>query len=300
MARATIHTTRPDTLEIEYETFGSPDDPALLLVMGFAVQLIHWETELCERLADAGRYVIRFDNRDIGLSSKLDGEHVDPVPCCSAVLAGEPLPPVPYTLSDMANDGIGLLDALGIERAHVMGASMGGMIVQTMAIEHPDRLLSVTSIMSAPGDPHVGAPTPEALQVLLTPPPTERDAFVDATERTQVWCSRKYFDADVVRKRAAESFDRSFYPEGLSAPARGHLRERRPHRRPPRGDDADARDPRARRQADHPERRHRHRRGDPRRPPAVPRRHGSRPAARDVADHRAVDRGLHRCRCRRG
>ena len=79
MARATIHTTRPDTLEIEYETFGSPDDPALLLVMGFAVQLIHWDTELCERLADAGRYVIRFDNRDIGLSSKLDGEHVDPM-----------------------------------------------------------------------------------------------------------------------------------------------------------------------------------------------------------------------------
>jgi pimeloyl-ACP methyl ester carboxylesterase len=216
MARATIHTTRPDTLEIEYETFGSANDPALLLVMGFAVQLIHWDTELCERLADAGRYVIRFDNRDIGLSGKLDGEHVDPMAVLAAVLAGEPLPAVPYTLSDMANDGIGLLDALGIERAHVMGASMGGMIVQTMAIEHPDRLLSVTSIMSAPGDPHVGAPTSEALQVLLTPPPTERDAFVDATERTQVWCSRRYFDADVVRSRAAHSFDRSFYPEGLT------------------------------------------------------------------------------------
>ena len=92
MARATIHTTRPDTLEIEYETFGSPDDPALLLVMGFAVQLIHWETELCERLADAGRYVIRFDNRDIGLSSKLDGEHVDPTAVLHAVLAGRTAP----------------------------------------------------------------------------------------------------------------------------------------------------------------------------------------------------------------
>ena len=278
MARATIHTTRPDTLEIEYETFGSPDDPALLLVMGFAVQLIHWETELCERLADAGRYVIRFDNRDIGLSSKLDGEHVDPMAVLGAVLAGEPLPAVPYTLSDMANDG----DRPARRPRHRAGPRHGCVDGRDDRADDGDRAPGPTALghvdhertrRSARRGADAGGPAGAA------------DAAADRTRRVR---RRDRADAGVVlqevlrRRRGAQAGGRvvrpQLLPRGAHAPARGHLRERRPHRRPPRGDDADARDPRARRQADHPERRHRHRRGDPRRPPAVPRRHGSRPA----------------------
>ena len=209
-----MKTTRPDVIEIEYETFGLPADPALLLVAGFVVQLTSWEREFCERLAAGGRYVIRFDNRDCGLSTKFDGARVDPGAALQAQLTGGPMPEVPYTLSDMANDGIGLLDALDIEAAHLLGASMGGMIAQTMAIEHPGRVRSLTSMMSSPGDPRTGKPEPEALEVLLTVPPTERAAYIDAAARTTVWASKRYVDVERIRRRAAEGFDRSFYPEG--------------------------------------------------------------------------------------
>jgi len=214
MSKITVNTTRPDDVELEYETFGSPDDPAMLLVAGFVVQLTSWDAEFCALLAAGGRYVIRFDNRDSGLSTKLDGLNPDPMAVLAAALGGHELPDVPYTLSDMANDGIGLLDALDLPAAHVMGASMGGMIAQTMAIEHPDRILSLTSIMSSPGDPRSGKPTAEALEVLLTVPPKERSAYVDAAARTMVWASRRHGDADLLRERAGASFDRSFYPDG--------------------------------------------------------------------------------------
>ena len=167
----------PSGIELEYDTFGSHDEPALLLVMGFTAQMIAWDERFCRRLADAGRFVIRFDNRDCGLSSKLTGD-IDVGAAMMAVLAGTELPEVPYTLSDMAADAIGLLDHLGIESAHAVGASMGGMIVQTMAIEHPERLLSVTSVMSMVGDPEYGMATPEALHVLLTPPPPDRAGVI--------------------------------------------------------------------------------------------------------------------------
>lgn len=214
MPRATVTSTKPDRVEIEYETFGSPDDPALLLVMGFGVQLIGWETAFCERLADRGRFVIRFDNRDCGLSTHLDGVAVDVMAVMSAALSRSALPAVPYTLSDMANDAVGLLDHLGIERAHLMGVSMGGMIAQTIAIEHPERCLTVTSVMSTTGDPEVGVPTPEAVTALLTPPPTDRDAFIASADRISVWSSKRFFDAARARRRFAASFDRAFYPEG--------------------------------------------------------------------------------------
>ncbi|NNE13098.1 MAG: alpha/beta hydrolase, partial [Ilumatobacter sp.] len=163
MTRAAL----PSGIELEYETFGSADDPALLLVMGFTAQMIAWDDRLCGMLADRGRYVIRFDNRDCGLSTKMDHVPVDIAAVLSAALAHTELPHVPYTLSDMSLDAIGLLDHLGIDRAHVVGASMGGMIVQTMAIEHPEKLISVTSIMSTVGDPEYGAAAPDALAVLL-------------------------------------------------------------------------------------------------------------------------------------
>lgn len=203
-------------IELEYDTFGSPDDPALLLVMGFTAQMTAWDDDLCRLLAERGRFVVRFDNRDCGLSTKFHGVIVDPAPIMMAALSGQPIPPVPipYTLSDMAADGIGLMDVLGIERAHAIGASMGGMIVQTMAIEHPERLSSVTSIMSTVGDVSYGQPTTEALGVLLAAPPPDRQAFIDGSVAFATWSSKRYFDAELIKRKAAEAFDRSFYPQG--------------------------------------------------------------------------------------
>lgn len=210
MSRATL----PSGIELEYDTFGSSDDPPLLLVMGFGAQMILWDESFCELLAGSGRYVIRFDNRDCGLSSKLDGQLVDSGAVMAAVLGGGELPEVPYTLSDMAADAVGLLDVLGVDRAHVAGASMGGMIVQTLAIEHPERLLSVTSIMSTIGDQQYGQAAPEALTVLLSPPPSTREENIARSADTAAWSSKRYFDPARAADVAARSFDRSFYPEG--------------------------------------------------------------------------------------
>jgi pimeloyl-ACP methyl ester carboxylesterase len=210
MARAAVATG----MELEYETFGSSSDPALLLVMGFSAQMTAWHEDFCSGLAGKGYYVIRYDNRDCGLSTKLDGVAVDTAAVMTAALSEQPLPPVPYTLSDMAADGIGLLDHLGIEKAHVAGASMGGMIVQMMAIESGDRLRSMTSIMSMTGDPNYGQAAPEAMAALLAPAPAERDAYIEGSKNYAIWASKKYVDLDEMRVRAARDYDRSFYPEG--------------------------------------------------------------------------------------
>ena len=201
-------------IEIEYDTFGSPSDPALLLVMGFTAQMTLWEEDFCRQLAAGGRYVIRFDNRDCGLSTKLDGVEVDMAATMVAAMSGQTVTDAPYTLSHMADDAFGLLTALGIEQAHIMGASMGGMIVQTMAIEHPERVLTLTSVMSTTGEPEYGQADPEVLGVLITPAPTERQAFIDAAPRYRVFSSKKYYDEAAAKARAARDFDRSFYPEG--------------------------------------------------------------------------------------
>ncbi|MFM8856986.1 MAG: alpha/beta fold hydrolase [Actinomycetota bacterium] len=195
---------------------GSPLDPPMLLVMGFTAQMIVWPDPFCTRLVDRGFHVIRFDNRDCGLSSKLDGVSVDPNAVMHARLSGTELPPVPYTLSDMASDAIGLLDHLGIGAAHIVGASMGGMIAQTMAIEHPQRVRSLTSIMSMTGELEYGSPTPEAGEVLLAEPPADRQAYIDSSVNARVWQSRRYFDEKRVREDAARGYDRSFYPEGAA------------------------------------------------------------------------------------
>lgn len=213
MPRATVVTTG---IELEYNTFGSPRDPALLLIMGFTAQLTSWPEDFCKKLADAGLFVIRFDNRDCGLSSKLDGVLVDIAPVMIAALADQPVPPVPYTLSDMAADAVGLLDHLGIVRAHIMGASMGGMIAQTVAIEHPSRCLSLVSVMSMPGEPEFGQPTPEAAAALLAPPPLDRAAYIAASSNWMTWQSKKHRDEDRTKTQAAADYDRSFYPEGAT------------------------------------------------------------------------------------
>lgn len=201
-------------IEIEYETFGSSANPAVLLVSGFTAQLLMWPADFCRLIADSGFHVIRFDNRDCGLSTKLDGKAVDTDGVIRAALLDEQVPAVPYTLSHMAADAVGLLDALGIDRAHVVGGSMGGMIVQVMAIEHPSRVASLTSIMSNSGEPEYGQPTPEAMEALVAAPPTDREAYIESSKNWMVWQSRKYSSVEQNRIDAAASFDRSFYPEG--------------------------------------------------------------------------------------
>ncbi|MGA5303841.1 alpha/beta fold hydrolase [Nucisporomicrobium flavum] len=205
-------------VQIAYETFGSPDDPAVLLVMGFGAQMIAWHEGLCRMLAEQGRYVIRYDNRDCGLSTRWEQHPVELTAFIGAVSGGDILAAqrmIPYTLSDMAADGINLLTALGIEHAHVVGASMGGMIAQRMAIEHPSRIRTLTSMMSSTGEPEVGQSTPEAQQVLFAPRPADRNGYISAAERELVWASRRYPDVEGLRRLAASSYDRAYYPAGI-------------------------------------------------------------------------------------
>ena len=206
--------TLTNGITLEYETMGDPADPTLLWIMGFTAQLVAWPDELMQMFVDRGFHVVRFDNRDCGLSTKLDGVQVDTAAVTAAAVMEQPVPPVPYTLSDMAADAAGLLDHLGIARAHVVGASMGGMIAQTFAIEHRDRLASLVSIMSMPGDLGYGQPTPEAMEALLAPPAASREEYLAGAHRWAVWCSKKHFDLAEAQRRAAREYDRMYYPEG--------------------------------------------------------------------------------------
>jgi pimeloyl-ACP methyl ester carboxylesterase len=202
-------------IEICYETFGDSADPAMLLVMGLTAQMIVWPDDFCRGLAAQGYHVIRFDNRDCGLSTHLDGVAADVEGAMLAQLGEGPPPSAPYTLSTFAADACGLLSTLGIDRAHIVGASMGGMIVQAMAIEHPDRVLSMTSIMSTTGEREFFESSPEALAGLLAPPASERDAYVrQIAENAKIFGSRRYYDEAASREQAGRSFDRAFYPEG--------------------------------------------------------------------------------------
>lgn len=201
-------------LEISYETFGDPADPALLLINGLGSQCISYRGEWCEKFAAEGFLVIRFDNRDTGLSTKFGHVEPDLVSVASAIAEQKP-PPVPYTLSDMAADAIAVLDAVGAARAHVMGVSMGGMIVQTLAIEHPERLLSMASVMSTTGDLDVGLPSADALRHLMSPPPADRARYIDRyLEGLRIWGSPACYEEDRLTAFAGEAFDRCFEPKG--------------------------------------------------------------------------------------
>lgn len=199
-------------IKICYDTFGDRNNPAFVLIMGLASQMVTWEVEFCETIAKAGYFVIRFDNRDVGLSTKFDDA---PIPDVIALYQGQPIE-VPYLLIDMAKDAIGLLDALEIEKAHICGASMGGMIVQTIAINFPERILSLTSIMSTTSDPTLPPPNPDAMAVLIAPPEPEREAHIrKGIESWKILSGGVLpFDEELAKNRVARAFDRSYYPDG--------------------------------------------------------------------------------------
>jgi pimeloyl-ACP methyl ester carboxylesterase len=196
-------------IELCYETFGDPEAPALLLTMGLATQMHGWHEDLCAELADRGFHVIRFDNRDVGRSQRMDG----PVPSLLQLLRRDRRA-ASYTLDDMAADGVGLLDHLGIDAAHVVGASMGGMIAQTMAARHPDRVLSLVSWMSNTGSRWHGQPSPLIWPVLVKKPPRGREQYVEHAVRVFSKIGSPGFerDEDDLRRIAAMSYDRGLNP----------------------------------------------------------------------------------------
>jgi pimeloyl-ACP methyl ester carboxylesterase len=202
-----------NSIEIAYEAFGDRDDPGLLLIMGVGAQMLHWDERFCRLLAGRGFHVIRFDNRDVGLSAKIEG---GPRADLEAALAGD-ASSASYTLADMAADAAGLLDHLEIAAAHVVGASMGGMIAQLLAINHPQRVLSLTSIMSTTGDRAVGRPRPEVLPVLTTPAPADRDGYVEYQVHAYKMIGSPAFPPDegYLRRRAGAVYDRCYYPDGF-------------------------------------------------------------------------------------
>jgi pimeloyl-ACP methyl ester carboxylesterase len=203
---------RSNGLQIHYETLGDPSDPPMLLIMGIGAQLIDWPAEFCAQLAARGFHVILMDNRDAGLSTALDDLGAPDLP---AIISGDKST-VAYLFSDMAADAAGLLKALGVERAHVVGASMGGMIAQQLVIDHPDLTASLCSIMSTTGDRAVGQATPAALAAITRPAATSReDAITRGVAGSRVIGSPGYpANEDELRRRAAAKYDRSFRPAG--------------------------------------------------------------------------------------
>jgi pimeloyl-ACP methyl ester carboxylesterase len=192
-----VSTARNGDVDIHYEVFGDPDRPTLLLVNGLGSQCINYAEPWCQLFCDEGFQVVRYDNRDVGLSTKLEG--------------------IGYSLGDMGDDAVAVLDAVGCEKAHVMGCSMGGMIVQRLAIDHGDRLLSMTSVMSRTGEPGYGESSEAALAILTAPPAPSRSDYIDRQLAAQhVYGSKpEWLDDNAIRDRAAAAYDRCFCPAGV-------------------------------------------------------------------------------------
>lgn len=212
-------------IDIEYEAHGDPKSAPLLLVMGLGAQLITWDDGFVDELVKRGFYVIRYDNRDSGLSTKMESAGRADI---AAAISGSPRPA--YTLDELADDAVGVLDALHIPAAHIVGASMGGFIAQLVAINHPDRTLSLTSIMSGPGGLDTVPPTPEAGATLITSPGPSREEIVELgvqARRILAGVSNP-FDVEEERAKVERAYERSYYPMGfgrqlvaiLAAPSR--------------------------------------------------------------------------------
>ena len=205
-------------IELCWDSFGDPQAPTLLLIMGLAAQMIAWDDEFCSQLAGRGYRVIRFDNRDIGLSTRFDAAGLPDVAAAfMAAMQGQPVK-APYLLRDMADDAVGLLDALGIASAHVVGASMGGAIGQTLAIHHASRLRSLTSIMATTGAPGLPPPTPQALQMLFKPTPLDQAGYFESYVQTWKVLRAGSFPLDEARDlaRAGQNFARGLNPAGVA------------------------------------------------------------------------------------
>jgi len=207
-------TARVGDIEIAYDTFGNPSNQPMLLIMGLGEQMIRWDEAFCQVLAAQGRFVIRFDNRDVGLSTKFDEAGV---PDVRALMFGKTVH-VPYTLKEMADDAMGLLDSLNIETADVVGVSMGGMIAQTIAIHYPNRVRTLTSIMSSTGNPNLPQPTPEGISVLLAPPVSNKKDYInDYLKAAKVLHGPRYpLDEEYIRNYSERAYDRCYHPAGFA------------------------------------------------------------------------------------
>lgn len=207
-------------ISIEHDSFGSEDAEPILLISGLGVQMIRWTAPFCEKLAAQGFHVIRFDNRDVGLSTHFADSPVPDLAAVAGALARGERPDVPYTLDDMADDAVALLDALGIKRAHIVGRSMGGMIAQIVASEHPERTLTLTSIMSSSGNPGLPPSSPEAMAMLTQRAPNpslDEKGFLDHSVRAARILGSPAFPFDEVAQRAQALSEakRAYDPAGF-------------------------------------------------------------------------------------
>ncbi|MGH7270118.1 MAG: alpha/beta fold hydrolase [Polyangiaceae bacterium] len=204
-------------VELEYETFGRPGDPPVVLIAGFGQQLTSWDGHLCTEIAARGFHVVRFDNRDVGLSTKLESGVRPNIP---AIVGGD-LSTVTYSIEDMADDVAGLIESFGVGAAHVAGMSMGGMIAQSLAIRHPSQMKSLVSIMSTPGDKSVGYAAPETMQLIAKRAPVDRAENIE--HGMHVWHALRSpgfpHDEAQGRERIGRAYDRSFYPAGVARQA---------------------------------------------------------------------------------
>jgi pimeloyl-ACP methyl ester carboxylesterase len=204
-------------IEIEYDTFGRKKGRPLVLIMGLGEQMVAWPEQFCRMLADAGFFVIRFDNRDTGHSTKMESKSITDLQAAwEAYFKGESFKP-PYTLKNMAADAIGLMDEIGVEKAYACGFSLGGMIAQNIAFNYPERLLGMICMGSSTGELHLPPPTPDAQAVMATPPPQNRDSFIiHQVHVFRVFSGgSRYFDPECRTEIAAQSYDRCFYPPGF-------------------------------------------------------------------------------------
>lgn len=210
-------TIKANGIDIHFDSFGDKTHPPVLLIMGLATQMIHWDEDFCRSLAAKGYWVIRFDNRDIGRSEKLDHLETPSIPALVAKQWFKRAVTPPYLLNDMAQDAFGLMDTLDIEKAHIVGVSMGGMIAQSMALMHPERIRTLTSIMSTTGDHSLPKPDKSVIFQLIKPMPKDENGFVKQTMKLwNLLHGKRYtFEADRVEGLVRQARARSYHPSGI-------------------------------------------------------------------------------------